>query len=53
MPADSFGVSLTGGALGGGDISELEPGVNGEEMHQALADDAGGAENAGAKFFAI
>jgi hypothetical protein len=51
IPADGFGVSSAGRALGGGDFRELEPGMIAEEMDQALADDAGGAEDACAPLF--
>src|SRR5882724_9015405 len=51
MPVNGFGVRLAGGTLGGGDFGELKPGMIREEMDEALADHAGGAEDASAKFF--
>jgi hypothetical protein len=53
MPAHGFGVRLAGGTLGGGNFSELKPGMIREEMHEALADHAGGAEDTSAKFSSI
>jgi hypothetical protein len=48
MPANGVSVAFAGGALGGGDLGELEPGMIGQELHEVLADEARGAENASA-----
>jgi hypothetical protein len=53
MPASGFGVSLAGGALGSGNFGQLKPGMIGKQAHQALADDAGGAEDAGPDFLSL
>jgi hypothetical protein len=53
MPVNGLGVRLAGGTLRGGDFGELKPGMIRKEMNEALADHAGGAENAGANFSSI
>jgi len=53
MPVNGFGVRFAGGTLGGGDFGELKPGMIREEMNEALADHAGGAEDAGANLLSI
>src|SRR6266849_6854173 len=51
MPANGFGVGFAAGTLGGGDFGEVEPGMIAEHLNQALADDAGGAEDSRFPFF--
>jgi hypothetical protein len=43
VPAHGFRISLTGGALGCGDFSELEPGMAGEKFYKMLSDQSGRA----------
>ena len=52
MPVRGLGVGFTGGTFGSGNFGQLKPGMTGEKLHQALADDTGGAENSGAEFLA-
>src|SRR5262249_35034169 len=46
MPLDSFGVGLAGRAFRGGHLGECKPRVVVEQVYEALADHAGGAEDA-------
>ena len=48
MPARGLGVRLARGTFGCGDFGQLKPRMIGEQFHEALTDEAGGAENAGA-----
>ena len=51
MPADGFGVTFAGRALGGGNFGELKPGMSGKKFHQALAYQTCCAQNTGTPFF--
>ena len=48
VPAHGVGIAIAGGALRRGNFGELEPGMLSEKMDEALADNAGGAEDSGA-----
>ena len=50
VPLRGFGIFFSRGAFRGGDFRELEPGMIGEELDEALADNAGGAEDSGTEF---
>jgi hypothetical protein len=53
MPVNGFAIRLAGGTFGGSNFGELKPGVIRKEMNEALADHAGGAEDASANFPSI
>ena len=46
-PRHGFRVRLPGAALGRGERHEIEPGMAGEQLHEALSHGAGRAEHAG------
>src|SRR6266571_5123362 len=48
MPLDGFGVGFAGRTLGGSDFGEGKPRMIGQQIHEALADDARGAQDASA-----
>jgi hypothetical protein len=50
MPAYRLGVILTGRAFGRGHLCQLEPRMASEKLYQALAHQAGGAQNSSAPF---
>jgi hypothetical protein len=49
VPFGGLRIFLSARAFGGCNLCELEPRMAGEKLDQALADDAGGAEDSGAK----
>src|SRR5216683_3783341 len=51
MPLDRFSVGPAGRTLGGSDFGEGKPRMIGQQIHEALADDARGAQDAGAPLF--
>src|SRR5256885_9013350 len=51
MPANGWGVGLAGGALGGGNFGELEPGMTGQQTNETLTNDTGRAEDASPHLF--
>src|ERR1700687_1621539 len=51
MPAHGLRVGLTGGTFRDGDFGQFEPRMIGEHFYQTLADNSGGAEDAGFPFF--
>src|SRR5262245_50087111 len=49
VPLHGFGVFFAGGAFGGGNLGKHKPRMASEKLNEALADDAGGAEDSGAE----
>ena len=45
-PLGGFAIGFAAGAVAGGEPGDLEPGVVFEQLNEALADHAGGAEDA-------